>query len=68
MKKFLAILLAAMLVLSMTAVAFADTTYTDSDPVLITKEYVLIGAGSSPDENFQLEVISSTVADGDANS
>ena len=55
MKKFLSMLLAVMLLLSVSSVAMADTTYTDMSEVTITKNYQLIGAGSSPAETFTLQ-------------
>lgn len=70
MKKFLAILLAAMLVLSMTAVAMAEgeSGYSDQSTVTIKKIYKLTNAGtSSPAESFSLQDIGTGgVIDGDA--
>lgn len=60
MKKFLAILLAAMMLLSVASVAMADEpTYTDVTSVTIHKAYKLVGEGTSPAETFTL------VQDGD---
>lgn len=60
MKKFLSILLAVMLLLSVSSVAMADTTYTGVSEVTITKNYQLIGAGSSPAETFTLQQTAKT--------
>lgn len=66
MKKFLSILLAVMLLLSVSSVAMADTTsYTDMTEVTITKNYQLIGAGSSPAETFTLQQTAKTKRTGE---
>ena len=64
MKKFLAILMAILMVLSMATVAFAtevdegDTgttpTYSDVSTVTVKKVYKLVGEGTSPEETFTL--------------
>lgn len=71
MKKFLAILMAILMVLSMATVAFAtevdegDTgttpTYSDVSTVTVKKVYKLIGEGTSPKETFTLEQIGNGV-------
>ena len=68
MKKFLAILLAAMMLLSVASVAMADEpTYTDVISVTIHKAYKLIGEGTSPAETFTLEQVGDgEVTDGEA--
>lgn len=68
MKKFLAFLLAAMLLLSVGAVAVAEEeTYTDASTVTIYKNYK--GTGTSPAETFTLvQVGDGEVKDGDATS
>ena len=67
MKKFFAILLAMLLVLSMGVSALAEETTTDQETVTIKKVYQLVGAGSSPAETFTLEQVGNgTVKDGDA--
>lgn len=72
MKKFLSILLAVMLLLSVSSVAMADggnddqsqqPSYALSDPVTIKKQYDLVGEGSSPAETFYLTQVHSTVRD-----
>lgn len=70
MKKFISILLALMLVMSLGTVAFADgtaTTPTDATSATISKTYKLIGAGSSPAETFTLvQVGDGVVSESDA--
>lgn len=69
MKKFLSMMLALVLVLSMSTVAFAtddeETTYTDMSTVTLTKEYNLTNAGTtSPAETFTFSALTCTnVAD-----
>lgn len=65
MKKFLSILLALALVLSLGTVAFATggepgTTYEDHDKVTLTKNYKLTGTGTSPAEIFTFENLTCT--------
>lgn len=70
-KKFFAILMAVALSLSLCTVAFAEgeTQYTDATSITVTKVYKLVGAGSSPAENFTLEQLGNgTVKSGDATS
>lgn len=63
MKKLISLLLALVLVLSLSTVAFADVsdetpaTPTDTTSVTIHKTYKLVGAGSSPAETFTLTQI-----------
>lgn len=64
MKKFFAILLAAMMLLSFASVAMADEITT----VNLGKVYKLVGAGSSPAETFTLKVLSSSVSESEATS
>lgn len=66
MKKIFAMVLAAMLLLSVGAVAVAENTYTDTSIVTITKKYT--GSNGSPAEEFELEVESSTKAESEAES
>ena len=56
MKKFLAILMAAMMLLSMATVAMADgeTVSSDMSEITVTKVYELEGKGASPEEIFTL--------------
>lgn len=67
MKKILAMLLAVMMLLSVASVAMADgdtdtpTTPTDMTTVTITKVYKLIGAGTSPAEEFELKQTAKSV-------
>ena len=63
MKKILAMLLAVMMLLSVASVAMAEDTTTPSDQgtVTITKVYKLIGAGTSPAEEFELRQIAKSV-------
>jgi len=58
MKKFLAIILAVVLMLSLSVVAFADTlpAGTENGTWTITKVYKLEGAGTSPAEDFEFVV------------
>lgn len=71
MKKFLSILLAVMLLLSVSSVAMAggnddqpqQPSYALSGPVTIKKQYDLVGAGSSPAETFYLTQVGKTVRD-----
>ncbi len=77
-KGFLALGLAAMMTLGMSAMAFAEnepaeptttTTYTDAKTVTITKTYELKGEGSSPAETFTIKQDGDgKVTDGDATS
>lgn len=65
MKKFLSIMLALVLVLSMGTVAFADgetvETYTDMQTVTLTKEYKLTNGGTvSPAETFSFSELTCT--------
>ena len=63
MKKFLSMLLAVVLVLSLGTVAFADgetKTYTDQSTVTLTKTYNLEGAGTSPTETFSFSTLKCT--------
>lgn len=65
MKKFFALFLALMLVLSMSSVAWAatdpnagkDDNFVDEPTVTVTKKYKLIGAGANPAETFTLQQI-----------
>lgn len=72
MKKFLAILIAALMVMSMATVAFATEMptdrYTDTETVTVTKLYKLKNAGTlSPEETFSLKQVGSgTVTEGEA--
>lgn len=71
MKKFLSILLAVMLLLSISSVAMADTTtYQDMTYVTVTKVYKLTNSDTiSPAETFTLEQVDDgTVTSGDADS
>lgn len=63
MKKILAMLLAVMMLLSVASIAMAEgtTTPTDQETVTITKVYKLIGAGTSPAEDFELKQIAKSV-------
>ena len=63
MKKFLSMLLAVVLVLSLGTVAFADgetKTYTDQSTAELTKTYTLVGAGTSPEETFSFSALTCT--------
>lgn len=68
MKKFLSMMLALVLVLSMSTVAFAaegdsstDKTYDDMTTVTLTKEYKLTNAGTtSPAEKFKFSTLTCT--------
>lgn len=63
MKKFLSMLLAVVLVLSLGTVAFADgetKTYTDQSTVTLTKTYTLVGEGISPEETFSFSALKCT--------
>lgn len=67
MKKFLALVMAMMMVLAMGTVAFADgettttPTYTDMSTVTLTKEYKLTNAGTtSPAETFSFSALTCT--------
>lgn len=59
MKKFISILLALMLVMSLGTAAFAVSgdSYTDATQVTIHKTYKLVGDGSNPAETFTLEQV-----------
>ena len=64
MKKFLAIFLTLMLILSMGIAAFADPTYTDAEAVTITKEYNATNEGTtSPAETFNFTIERTSVSD-----
>lgn len=65
MKKFLSMMLALVLVLSMSTVAFAteggENTYADMTTVTLTKEYKLTNAGTtSPAETFNFSALTCT--------
>lgn len=65
MKKFLSMMLALVLVLSMSTIAFAtgdeETTYTDMSTVTLTKEYKLTNDGTiSPAETFAFSALTCT--------
>ncbi len=65
MKKLISLMLALMLVLSMSTVAFAaggaDTTYNDVSTVTLTKEYKLTNPGTtSPAEKFTFSTLTCT--------
>lgn len=65
MKKFLSMMLALVLVLSMSTIAFAaeseETTYTDMSTVTLTKEYEVTNAGTtSPAETFTFSALTCT--------
>ena len=65
MKKFLSMMLALVLVLSMSTIAFAnegeETNYTDMSTVTLTKEYKLTNAGTtSPAETFNFSALTCT--------
>ena len=65
MKKFLAVFLALVLTLGLSATAFAADV--DQESVVIHKVYKLEGAGSSPAETFTLQQVGDgVVKDGDA--
>lgn len=66
MKKIFAMVLAAMLLLSVGAVAVAEKTYADTSKVTITKKYT--GNKGSPEEEFILDVKSSTKDETEAES
>lgn len=68
MKKLFAMLLALVMCLALCVPAFAEetTTPTDQETVTIKKLYKLEGAGTSPEETFTLEVVSSSVTNGEA--
>lgn len=71
MKKLISLLLALVMVLSLSTVAFADetTTPTDATSVTIKKTYKLVGEGSSPAETFTLQQVGNgVVTDGEATS
>lgn len=75
MKKFISLLLALVMVLSLSTVAFATgedgetTTPTDATSVTIKKTYKLVGEGSSPTETFTLQQVGNgVVTDGEATS
>lgn len=63
MKKFISILLALMLVMSLGTAAFAEQTYDDMPSVTITKNYALVGAGTSPAETFNFTIERTSVTD-----
>lgn len=65
MKKLISLLLALVMILSLSTVAFAAGGEGVTE-VTITKVYKLEGAGSSPAEDFELEVTSSSVSDSEA--
>ena len=65
MKKFLSMMLALVLVLSMSTIAFAtdgeETTYDDMSTVTLTKEYMLTNDGTtSPAETFAFSALTCT--------
>lgn len=65
MKKFLALVMAMMMILAMGTVAFAAeggaTTYTDMSTVTLTKEYKLTNSGTtSPAETFSFSTLTCT--------
>lgn len=73
MKKFISILLALMLVMSLGTAAFAaagdTTTPTDTETITINKTYKLEGSGSNPAETFTLEQVGDgVVSESDATS
>ncbi len=75
MKKFISLLLALVMVLSLSTVAFATgedgetTTPTDATSVTIKKTYKLVGEGSNPAETFTLQQVGNgVVTDGEATS
>lgn len=57
MKKILAMILAMLLVLSMTVAFAEDPTYTDVSSITITKTYKAANGGVSPAEDFEFENI-----------
>lgn len=62
MKKLISLMLALMLVLSLSTVAFAaEPTYTDMSRVTLTKEYTLTNSGTtSPAETFTFSALTCT--------
>lgn len=60
MKKFLALVMAMLMILAMGTVAFAESTITLT-PISFSKTYKLVGNGSSPAETFTLTQTSSKV-------
>lgn len=68
MKKFLSSMLTAILVLSMSTVAFAATTdeegnFVDESTITITKNYLNPNAGVSPAETLNFEIKADSVSD-----
>ncbi len=65
MKKFISILLALMLVMSLGTAAFAEgETYTDMRTVTITKNYEATNSGTvSPEETFTFTIVARDVTD-----
>lgn len=68
MKKFLAMVLAAMLLLSVGAVAVAEEASSNKDVSQVTIKKIYNGSNGSPAETFTLTVVESKVVDGDATS
>ncbi|MBQ0037236.1 MAG: hypothetical protein KBS74_01040 [Clostridiales bacterium] len=62
MKKTISILLALVLILSLSVTAFADENYQDVSEVTITKNYIITG-GQSPAETFKFTIEAVSVTD-----
>lgn len=67
MKKFLALVMAMLMILAMGTVAFAESTITLT-PISFSKTYKLVGDGSSPAETFTLTQTGSNVEKSEAKS